>query len=206
MITNQEGKMRNSQSILIFMLTCLFFFCTAQSQAIINRHQDLPQWSPDGEKYACVETWLNEAKILESQIRIYQVSKETETQVTAELFGLGNLAEETLPEGTVDNDPIVSFFSWAPDSKHYVFTSSTPIGYDLFIGNLSGTVYLFYPKNDSQADLFPRWSPTRSLVTSATGEQHIAYMREGKIFLQKIKEEFGKFKPEGAFLIKSSPG
>ena len=186
--------MRNLPKFTL-MLAYLFFIGVVQSQenSIVPRHQDLPQWSPDGAKYACVETGLN-AGVLESQIRIYQVSGGAETQVAASLFGLGELAEKALPEGSVDDAPVVAFFSWAPDSEHYVFTSSTPIGYDLFIGNLSGDVYPF-TLNDLEADLFPRWSPNRD-----ESRQYIAYMREGKISLQKVKKEGGIFKRDGAIV------
>lgn len=182
--------MRNSPKfILMFILTGVFFICSAQAQEnIVHTHQDLPQWSPDGKKYACAETGLNEG-MLESQIRIYQVSGGKEIQVGEKLMGLGDKAKEVLPEGTVGDDPIVAFFSWAPDSEHYVFTSSTPFGYDLFIGDLSGNINPL--TSDSEADLFPRWSPNPD-----EAKQYIAYMREGKIFLQKLKKEEVKFIPE----------
>lgn len=188
-----------------FFFVSLLLHITApfiMAQKIVERHQYLPQWSPDGKKYACVEVSGGEARgALRQWLKIYEANSQQE-RISLELNGLGQLAAELFPPDAVTRAeaqlvgllPVFAFFSWAPDSEHYVFSngklSSTSLfqetkryDLDLYVGNLqSAGLSLSKPEitqltSDAVSELYPRWSPDG---------QFIAYARSGRIHLQKL--------------------
>ena len=167
--------MKNWANSLFFITLFLQFAVPViTAQEVVKRNQYLPQWSPDGKKYACIEVLG-----IDQWLTIYDATNQSQL-VSIELSGLGQIVAELFPPDSLTGDetqlgllPVYAGFSWAPDSERYVFINGrlSPTSFfqkvkrydlDLYIGNLKGEIAQL--TFDPAAELCPRWSPDGKFI------------------------------------------
>ena len=123
------------RSVIIVVVTLIISAASplAIAKGILMRHQYLPKWSPDGQKYACIEVGgLDEKNTLHCWLTLYQAKNHTPL-VSIPLTGLGQITAQLFPKASLTSTEVKylglvtvpSGFSWSNDSEHYVFINGT---------------------------------------------------------------------------------
>ena len=177
----RAGKRQKIFIVWLCGLACwwkLASFGLAQTQAR-DTNQLLPTWSPDGKYYACVEWREQTVKVV-----IYEAEKQKPKKQAAVGFKDSTGFNVDYFTGGVETE-VVNFFDWAHDSKHYVFLSTSAIGYDLFVGHVDENE-TWRLTEDSETELMPRWSPD---------DRYIVFVKAGDLYAIELEKYRKKDEP-----------
>lgn len=135
----------------------------------------LPRISPDGKKYALIDTKKNNryGEII-STFEIYEIGSEEKLSTVQR--------PDTLSEGLVGEEVESAHdFDWSPDSQGYIFMDASGETYDLFISphGEEGNTYKL-SLDTSKANITPHWSPDSKRIVYIHGnELRILYYDDG---------------------------